>query len=538
MRTKELLSHSRWSPSAAMLALIFGLLFGQTATAQPNVINTLDVSLSGMGNLTQLGHEGTFPTGRSGLAMETTCCNEGGVNVDWFAPMDERHPFIAFMMTREVDGRMEQISDRSYVKHGFASINASGCGPCGGGSSQFLIVDCSDTYAVGNNGDRFWLGPAQEINPWLGTWSAKCSHFDMGEPPVAPPNECDGNRSLTNSQINALGSVAHRVEVNDADLNDPSATYYYCAQYVVEGEIEVNRANNLGCREVVPTWNGSSWTFNTISSLVNGSVLDHWTGASVSSVTNGLDDDGRLYVGVSVTGPDGGGFYRYEYAVHNRDNARGVNEFIIPVCPSATVQNVDFHDIDDDAGNDWTFSQDGATLTFSTTDNALEWNSIFNFGFDCDAAPVGNNEVILHQSLAGSGADNLVVNTETPTGPSNLVDLGFGTVGGNGLIPNLTMCGALGVGEMGDIVLSRAASSTPAILVLSDQANPVPYKGGMLAPLPFLFLLPLGTDANGEIILTAGGLVGPFDLVMQYVVFDVGGTNNAALSNAISIPIP
>ena len=41
------------------------------------------------------------------------------VDVPWLQAMAEDHPFIAFLLVRESNGRLVQISDHSYVKHGF-----------------------------------------------------------------------------------------------------------------------------------------------------------------------------------------------------------------------------------------------------------------------------------------------------------------------------------------------------------------------------------------------------------------------------------
>ena len=120
-----------------------------------------------MDDVSARGRTGTYPTGVNGVAIETTICNRGSVEVDWFAPMDPRHPMIAFLIARESDGRLEQISDRSYLKHGFFALTSSQCTSCsppGGPSGSRLGLGCSDTYSVFNNGDNYWLGPPDEIS--------------------------------------------------------------------------------------------------------------------------------------------------------------------------------------------------------------------------------------------------------------------------------------------------------------------------------------------------------------------------------------
>jgi hypothetical protein len=111
---------------------------------------------------------------------------------------------------------MEQISDRSYCKHAFTSASTSGaCGPCNGIGGNMMGVTCSDTYSAGNNASRGNLGPADEIDPWLGTWNHIGSYFDQGDPNVGAPGNNDGNQSPIN-----VGSddVKNRVTVKEADL--------------------------------------------------------------------------------------------------------------------------------------------------------------------------------------------------------------------------------------------------------------------------------------------------------------------------------
>ena len=80
------------------------------AAAQINIVPGTDVSLGALGNVSTMGREGTFPNGLNGVVMSTTSCNLGTVAVPWEQAMDPDHPFIAFLMARVKDGRMEQIS--------------------------------------------------------------------------------------------------------------------------------------------------------------------------------------------------------------------------------------------------------------------------------------------------------------------------------------------------------------------------------------------------------------------------------------------
>lgn len=407
----------------ALLAATGGL--APAVQAQSNVIPGTDVSLGILSNLSHLARQGTFPNGMNAFAMATTSCNLGSVNVPWSAPMDEDHPFIAFMIVREdASGRLFQISDRSYIKHGFFALSNSQCIPCQVPSDgTFLGIGCSDTYSVSNNADNFWLGPAIEIDPWLGEWEATCSFFDAGLSPQ-PSTQCDGDRTFSFLQAGSLGPIGNRVRVADADLlpNGPT-NFYYASYYVIRGEPEAARTNNLASRPFTADWNGSTWQIQTSGPQTNGTVLDRWTGATVRSNTNGTSD-GRVYVASKVTGPDAHGLYHYEYALHNRDNARGVGSVRLPLCPGTPVADFGFHDLDDFAVNDWTLAVEGGELVVGAGNNPLLWNTLYNFWFDSPAAPVLGSAQ-LTAFFPGGGAPQFAVDALVP-GPSAVVTSGPG----------------------------------------------------------------------------------------------------------------
>ncbi|MBM3976282.1 MAG: hypothetical protein FJ299_04750 [Planctomycetes bacterium] len=401
-------------PILATPALL--LAIGARPAAQANQVAGRDVQLFSLSALTAMGRTGTFPSGLNGLAMSTTSCNTGVGNLPWNQAMAATHPMISFIVARrEVgDTRITQISDRSFIKHGFFATNSGGCGSCQSpGTGSQLGPGCSDTYGTTNNGDNFWLGPADEFNPWLGTWNPVCSHFDKGEPPVAPAQQCDGLRSLTTSQATALGPVGHRINVTDAALNTAAAGWVYQSQYNVIGEPEIERDNNTAWRPFTPTWSAgqNKWNFTTGSGTNYNSILTAWPGAIVADVLNG-GDDGRVHVAYKVTGPVNG-VYHYEYAIHNRDNHRGIDAFRLPVCANARILAVGFQDIDLNAGNDWTFANNGTELVWSTSNNPLNWNSFYNFWFDSDAAPQ-IAPALLDQDKAGTGLAQLSVNVRAP----------------------------------------------------------------------------------------------------------------------------
>jgi hypothetical protein len=403
---------SRLSPLAGLVSVVVAL-FAVPSFSQSNSVPGTDVKLSTLGGVQVWGRVGAFPNGTSAMSMSTTACNVGTVNVGWNAPMATNHPMISFLVCREENGRFSQVSDRSYVKHGFYATNQGGCATCTNpsGNPNTLFVGCSDTYGTGNNGDRYYLGPASEIDPWLGDWSSKCSLFDKGQPAVAPPFDCDGIRSLTNTMVGNMTVIEHRVNLTDADLDHPAATFYYQGMYTVRGEPESNRGNNTAVKRVIPTWTGSAWMLSPNGSQLSGTILDQWSGATIDSNTNGVDD-GRLFVGVKVTGPTAGQWH-YEYAVYNRDNARAVGAFHIPLGVGATVSNVGFRDIDTNTGNDWQVAQLSNELVFSTATDPQEWGTLYNFWFDSNAGPLASS-ASLNPFHAGTGGSVINVATSAP----------------------------------------------------------------------------------------------------------------------------
>jgi len=458
----------------AMLALL------PSARAQSNAIAGIDTRLSRLSTITALGRSGAFPDGVSGVAMATTVCNDGTLTVAWRAAMDPSHPKIAFLVVREGEQRLEQISDRSYVKHGFFAANTIGCGvqcqqPTGGVLGEELGLGCSDTYATDNNGDQFWLAPPDEIDPWLGTWDPVCSHFDRGEPDVGAPANCNGLRSLTRTQVNALGPVGHRIHIRDEDLLLGGRTFFQ-GQYVVEGEPEAVREDNLGSREFTAQWNGTRWELDvTTSGVIEGSVLGRWSGAELASAVNGADD-GRVYAAVKVTGPVEG-FYHYEYALHDRDNARGVGALHVPLCSGARVRNLGFHDVDQDPSTDWVATVGANEVAFATDHAPLRWNTVFNFWFDCDAAPA-TGSLALDAFDPGPGSNALALDLSAPVVLAN-VHLGPGCA--SDVPPTLFAAGTPPRAELGNasfaLVSTGNEPSQPNVLRLSLASGAVSIHG-------------------------------------------------------------
>jgi len=408
------------SPTARIPVAL--LLFATLLPSQSNAVPGTDLSVYDVISPTVYGRRGAaYPNGEAGIGFGHSFCNAGTVPLPWLGwvggsstnVMLDTYPKIAFLLARESGGRMVQISGESYLKHSRVAFNFSNgpCAPCQAGPSQTMRVGCSDTYTTGFNGNRFNLGPTTEIDPWLGTWNPAGSYFDVGDPAVSGAAATDSIQSLSSTQVNTFDAVKNRLEVREADLVTPG-TFYGQVHLMIKGEPVANRANNLMSRGLTYTWNGTSWSTALTGSNQTGSVLTRWTGATNAMAGNGMDD-GRFLVAVKVTGPTNG-MWHYEYAVHNIDNARGGASLRIPVCPTARIANVGFKDVDQNALNQWTTQQTPGELAFqAAANNPLDWNCIYNFWFDCDAAPVAGN-VAIDQARIGPGALTVGVASQVP----------------------------------------------------------------------------------------------------------------------------
>ncbi len=374
----------------------------------------IDVRLGLLSGITSLGHVGSFGSGRVGLSMSTTSCNNGTNTVTWLAAMNENHPGIAMQLYRQSGLRFEQVGV-SWIKHGFFALANSQCTPCQGGSAQglFLGIGCSDTYGTTNNGDRTWLGPRSEFNAFTNHWTCLGSYFD------GIPVDC-----VRSQNGNGLDGVAHRLEAFDADLNNPGAEYFYEAMYMVQQDADIS--NNIGSKKclMVPNAGNSSWSFSTPAAsgnpLISGPAINRY--GEMRTQAGLAPSDGDVILAVQ-TADLGGGQWRYEYALFNWSLDRKVRSFSVPTGGGA-ASDFYFHDVDDQAGNDWVPAVSGGNLTWTFPDvflagdkvgGPLEFGTLYNFGFTSTVAP-GTRNAALGIQVPGPGGNLLGASTIGPAG--------------------------------------------------------------------------------------------------------------------------
>jgi hypothetical protein len=472
---------------ALAVAAVCGDLLAQSNTRGAGY----DAALTNIYGVTDWGRRGpAYPGGEVGVSIANQLCNPGSIMIEWRSPggsmgatIQSDHPKFGFLVAKELNGRFVQISDWSYCKHAFYALASPST--CGGTcvpppvAGTQLGLNCSDIYSADNNASRTYLGPPAEINPWLGTWPAVGNYFDIGHSGQAGyPLAADGLRSLSTS---GFDSVRNRVTMKEADV--VGATLYYSVHVVCEGEPIENRGNNTMSRPFSMTYAGgtgqSAWSTSTSALPATlGSILTRWPGASLGVGSNGgtltnADSDGRFQVAVKVTGPVNG-LWHYEYCVLNWDNDRGGASFRLPLCPTARVLNQGFRDIDADGGNDWAMTSGGGEVRWlATTNNPHNWNTLYNFWFDSDAAPVAGVATI-DQARPGPGALSLTVPTSVP-GHQHAVWLGDGC---GTPATNLFVNGPAVAGNLGFALHMTTAPSTVVALAWSQTSGSTMLEPG------------------------------------------------------------
>ncbi len=352
-----------------------------------------------------------------GYSIGTTSCNIGTADLLWIANSNQ-HPVIAQNMYRLKDGRFEQIG-QSWLKHGFTALTQNLCGTCNGHGGAVLGVGCSDPYSASLNGSQSGLGPRSEVNATTGYF-------------IWP----FGTRGQTGD------AIYKRCQVHNDDLNpalNAGALYYAEGHYVTPDDAAAgNGLNNASYRPFAVgalTSTGYAMTFSGATVRTQPAIAAWKT--QDASVNLGIVDvpaDGEFYLGAKVTDL-GGGAYAYEYALHNLNSHRSAGAFSIPVESDAAVTAIGFHDVayhsgEPYDGTDWTASEVGDTLRWSTQTfaqnanaNALRWGTLYNFRFVCNRAPARREATI---GLFRPGApDSVQVTTLAPACLADLDADGF-----------------------------------------------------------------------------------------------------------------
>jgi len=321
--------------------------------------------------------------GATGFAIGTESCNIGTCELDWLSGTPF-HPVIGQNMYRLHNGRFTQIGT-GWLKHGFATLNNNLCGSCQNSDGQHLGVNCSDPYWATLNGSQTSLGPRFEVNATAGTHLHPYSY--QGQ------TSSDPNYKRISVKISDL----------DPDRN-PGALYFVEGQYVTEDDAAAgNHFNNSSYRQIVPNAAGNDFSL-TGPTFQMESALWAWQEFGTGTV-KWIDP---YILGGHEVIDVGGGYYRYEYAVHNVNSDKSVMSVNISLPHGVTLRNIGFADADYHSGEpfdgtDWAVTyESGSTVhnyiewTTNAFDvdpdaNAIRWGTVYNFWFEADVAPTGGS---------------------------------------------------------------------------------------------------------------------------------------------------
>ena len=363
-----------------------------------------DVIVGDLPSVEQFGSVGT----QVGLAVGTDSCNNGQVDLDWFALPNNDHPVIPQNLYRMSGGtdntqRFEQVG-QSWLKHAFAAASSNTCGfGCNGVGGSHLGSGCSDLYSAGLNASQSGLGSRAWVNPFTG--------FFPGSNPN--PDDHTGHSHT---------GTSHRVTVAMSDLDttqNPGATYFAEGQYVTPHEYawcqahpgQCNMYNNVSYRRFSVS-GITSFTFSPIGSTVRSQpAIFAWTGATINQIEPDPGNDGIAFVGYKVTNLSPR-IWHYEYAIYNENLDRAIQSFTIG---TGRVRNIAFHAPPQEPGwpNDgtvgntgysstpWTTGVSHGSLTWSCETlaqnpnaNAIRWGTLYNFRFDSNRPPQDATAVI------------------------------------------------------------------------------------------------------------------------------------------------
>ncbi len=307
--------------------------------------------------------------------------NVGAADVPWYEMFtgsfpphnNDQHPYLIWNLYREKEGQFTHIA-ASALKHAYYTTNQQCTLNCF--DNHILWPGCRDTYGEHSNDNNLYLGPRDEINPFLGTWDSCGSFFDPG---------CTGSRT------NAASGDGQRMRVKLNELNDSQSNYYLSAWYIVRDDINIY--NSMGSRPVA--YNPGSQDLINTGPFAQGPAADRWVpdnGFNVPAMTSSFrvlrPGAGHLSVKSKVINL-GGGLYRYHYFVENYDYNPGISQLVIPAENNVSVTQYELNDVDDIALNDWLLNQTTGQIELNAVNNHwINWGYAFTFSLTLSRPPV------------------------------------------------------------------------------------------------------------------------------------------------------
>jgi len=281
------------------------------------------------------------------------------------------------------------------------------------------------------------------------------------------------------------------------------------------------------------TSGGSLASWNELPSSGNG-------GTTLDGESADMDNDGDPDL---LLANDGGQANRYF------ENVEGVPDTHAPIFLGVTVQadkpagtSTVIHALIDDNVAFYITAYYDADLVYTVDGGGANTIDMFSQGGQMfrgvipDSSGVIAYHVEVTDRAGNTGVSGTTIFTQGPPPTPAWSGIGFGLAGVSG-VPSLVGTGSMNPGSTNSFNLTNAKSNAPAMLFVSFQSIPVPFKGGTLAAFPASLDLTTTTDGGGARELVAGswpsGIPSGASMYMQYAIADAAGPVGVALSNAI-----
>ena len=356
------------------IGIIGTAIFGAAAcwvAATPPAVGPDVVAFYVANSINELGSSG----GIGGYAIGTTSCNYGDMEADWYGGTNDT-PCIFQNAYRLHGGRFEQIG-ASWGKHSFCALSEGGCGDCQPTNCSTLGIGCADTYSAGLNTNP--TAPRSEMNAFSGYYDYPFNVSPSG------PSVLRGN-----------------IQIADDDLEPslwPGARWFFEGYYMSSDDAAWgNHANNASWREINVSGPGNVSAIGGTN--VEEQAIRVWKQIDPTVIETEIQVPGEGFFILAAKVTDiGAGMWRYEYALWNHNSHRSAGSFSVPMPAGATLQNIDFKDVDYHSGEiydntDWTTEVQPGSITWSTVPyasnpnaNALRFGTLYNFRFEANVAP-------------------------------------------------------------------------------------------------------------------------------------------------------
>jgi hypothetical protein len=361
-------------------------------------------------SLNDIARHGTNAAGTIiGYSSGNVTCNHGDAPMA-ASPTTTIRPIVAMSMYRLKSfgtySRFEQVGQGwcKWVSVPVNGTNAACGGPCTGGGSGFMGVNCADLYSSGFNSPN-GMAPRSAVNPTTGALI--------------------GSRGGGTGETN----INTRVQVATSDVTaQPVGTRFFFetvellphdATHVRPGQtVAVNAMNNATTNEIninggtaapslmgAPSYLPAIARWKDIDPSVTIFTADHDDYPNPNASFPGTTIRSRFYIAAKATSLPGG-LWRYEYAIFNLNSDRAAGAFTIPFAPGGSMSDFNFRHPPSHSGEPysnaaWTTARNGSALSMATDPfvvnpnaNAIRWGTTYNLGFTTNVGPRTGNATL------------------------------------------------------------------------------------------------------------------------------------------------